>query len=451
MSRLARLGGLAPLFAAICLPACADRAVSEVVPIPENVEHRSFDVSLNADLDILFVVDDSNSMTREQDEIVENFHRMIDVLEGLPTGLPNLHLGVVSTDVGGGEISGPPPYPAGVLRNQPRISGCTPPAGRFIEDVALPDGTRRRNYSGSLADTFACIAKLGDDGSGFEQPLEAMRLALDPATTDNTGFLREGSLLAVVILSDEDDCSVFDDGLFAESKATLGPYNIRCFAHGVTCDDGTPPTQVGPRTACESNEESEYIEPVSKYVDALKQVRPLKDRLAVAGILGKPSPIEVVLDDGEVALGRSCDIGPTDEQGAFPPVRTDQFLAAFDDPVRTSICEADLSPAIAEITERIIQRLYSSCIVGELADANPTTPAPDYDCSVTEIEHAGSPDEDRDILPRCDAELSNMPCYSIEENTEFCTFTSHHLQIATHYPPETNRDGTRIEAQCRLE
>ena len=44
--------------------------------------------------------------------------------------------------------------------------------------------------------------------------LEAMRLALDPATTENAGFLRENSALAIILLTDEDDCSARDPLLF---------------------------------------------------------------------------------------------------------------------------------------------------------------------------------------------------------------------------------------------
>ena len=46
-------------------------------------------------------------------------------------------------------------------------------------------------------------------GSGREQPLAAMKLALEKAQCPgpNCGFLRAGARLAVVILTDEDDCS----------------------------------------------------------------------------------------------------------------------------------------------------------------------------------------------------------------------------------------------------
>jgi hypothetical protein len=49
---------------------------------------------------------------------------------------------------------------------------------------------------------------LGVDGSGKEQPFRAARLALSDRLLDaNAGFVRPGARLAVIIVTDEDDCS----------------------------------------------------------------------------------------------------------------------------------------------------------------------------------------------------------------------------------------------------
>jgi hypothetical protein len=65
-----------------------------------------------------------------------------------------------------------------------------------------------------------CTAGLGTSGWGFEQPLEAMYLALD-GNPANQGFLREDAHLAVVIFADEDDCSVADPHLFDLSDMAI--------------------------------------------------------------------------------------------------------------------------------------------------------------------------------------------------------------------------------------
>src|SRR5258706_6680404 len=76
--------------------ACSDTAI--VVGGLQEV--ASMRASMNRDLDILFVVDSSPSMADKQLSLAQNFPRMIDVLAQLDGGLPNLHLGVVTSDMG---------------------------------------------------------------------------------------------------------------------------------------------------------------------------------------------------------------------------------------------------------------------------------------------------------------------------------------------------------------
>ena len=67
------------------------------------------------------------------------------------------------------------------------------------------------NYTGSIEDVFRCIAPLGDVGCAFEQPFGAdaragrRRDGTPPA--ENQGFLRDDARLAIVMLTNEDDCS----------------------------------------------------------------------------------------------------------------------------------------------------------------------------------------------------------------------------------------------------
>ena len=80
-----------------------------------------------------------------------------------------------------------------------------------------------------------------DDGCGFEQQLESI-LASD-RNTANGGFNRDGALLAVILITDEDDCSTTDPRVFdVEPRASnpfQGPFtsmdelqfNLRCSAH----------------------------------------------------------------------------------------------------------------------------------------------------------------------------------------------------------------------------
>jgi hypothetical protein len=61
----------------------------------------------------------------------------------------------------------------------------------------------------SPATLFSCAAALGTGGPSDEMPLSSMRDAFEERIADgtNAGFLRPDALLAVVFLTDENDCS----------------------------------------------------------------------------------------------------------------------------------------------------------------------------------------------------------------------------------------------------
>ena len=59
----------------------------------------------NRNLDILFMIDDSSSMRLSQTNLLANFPGFMDVLKNLPGGLPNIHVAVVSSDMGAGDGS----------------------------------------------------------------------------------------------------------------------------------------------------------------------------------------------------------------------------------------------------------------------------------------------------------------------------------------------------------
>jgi len=85
----------------------------------------------------------------------------------------------------------------------------------------------------ALARDFKANVLLGVDGTGKEQPFRAARLALTERLLDaNAGFLRPGARLAVIIVTDEDDCS---DGADPQRSLT----NDQC--HALDRKAATPP------------------------------------------------------------------------------------------------------------------------------------------------------------------------------------------------------------------
>ena len=210
-----------------------------------------------------------------QQSLAANFPRMIDELSTLDGGLPNLHIGIVTSDLGtsGSHTDPAPTIPGGAgcagegdAGNLVAIAGATDP---FLSDIEDANGGRDRNYTGELRDAFGSAALVGDQGCGFEQHLGAMRCALD-ANPNNAGFLRPTANLAVVILADEDDCSVGDSVFFAADTSLFGPLqSFRCFRFGVQCDPDDPTTP-GAKSGCRPREDSLYIDPVQPFEDALQ-------------------------------------------------------------------------------------------------------------------------------------------------------------------------------------
>jgi hypothetical protein len=68
---------------------------------------------------------------------------------------------------------------------------------------------------------FQCLADVGTGGPSVEMQLYATKLAL--TRTDQADFARDDALLAFVILSDEDDCSVEDNVDFTIQDDTCMP------------------------------------------------------------------------------------------------------------------------------------------------------------------------------------------------------------------------------------
>jgi hypothetical protein len=338
-------------------------------------------------IDLLIVIDNSRSMTEEQASLARQLPRFVGLLleppdadrDGEPDWLPipDLHVGVVTTDMG----SGGNPIPTcgdadfgddGVLRTRGRadVPGCMATYPSFLTHVA---GSRPPE---ALAFDVSCITRAGTGGCGFEHPLEATLKALSPAEPTaytgpsyvpprffrdtlghglgaNAGFVRDDTLLAVVIVTDEEDCSAADPDLFrADSPLYVGTdLNLRCFSFG-----------------------AQALHPIRRYVDGLSALRAGRpDLLAFGLIVGVPVDLAVpnptaldferILADERMQerfdpdmpgrLTPSCDV--TGRGLAFPPRRLVQVAQGLG-PERASvqsICQEDFSEAA-----RALARLF---------------------------------------------------------------------------------------------
>jgi hypothetical protein len=313
--------------------------------------------------DILFVVDDTVDMTGAQSALASALPGFLAALESAAGGRPDLHIGVISTDLGVGPFAIVGCTAIGDGGQLLRRDACPPLAEPYLIDRADGDGGRVINYpDGQLAETLGCMVQLGAVGCGFEQPLEAMRRALDPGSASNAGFVREDAVLAVVVLTNEDDCSVEDTALFDPSQGTidapLGPLtSYRCFEFGIQCTPDSR-TAVGARSDCETRDASAYLHSVGDYADALRAIKPAR-RLAVAVIAGPQTPVNVASNasSGFPELTPSC-TSPTGTTSAAPAIRLDAFARSFgDDSHVGSICEASPTGSLTAIAELIAARL----------------------------------------------------------------------------------------------
>jgi hypothetical protein len=470
---------LVGLMAAGLLAGCPDRSISEVDPQQGRVETKDIPVKINRDLDLLFLIDDSPSMGDKQDNLAHNFSDFITALSTIPGGLPNVHIGVVTSDLGTKGASDAMPGPsilsrkgscAGLgKRGNLQLSGAQV-NGPYLSDIQSPDpaASRIQNYrdSDKLADVFQQMAHVGATGCGFEQHLEAIKQALDPGNTANAGFLRPDAYLAVIIVADEDDCSMAHSSLLGNDDGTLGSkQSFRCTRFGVVCDEnGATPAamnQVGPKARCHPNDNSEYLAKVSDYVEFLKGLKSDPRKVIVAGIMGTPEPFATELrkpDDSSAALpalAHACSYVGADglTEVADPPIRLKFFLDQF--PNRStfaSICQRDLSGGLQQIAELLKAVIGDPCIEGKLADLDPETPGPQYSCSVSAVTTTGQATPEEKILPACtpdNASATNQPCWHLATDPRKCV-ASDHLLLTIEGQDSLSQD-THILANCVTE
>lgn len=401
-------------------------------------------------VDILFVIDDSLSMADEQKQLGIWSSKLFEVL-GASGELPDLHIAVTSSSVAIPTVT----QCVGTTGGSFHVGGAVLQSGRFIRDVAGPSG-RERNYSGTLTDTFAKLARVGDSGCGFEQPFKAARLAL---SNKSDGFLRDDALLLVVFVTDEDDCSARDATLFSDPQADacsdLGTItSYRCFEHGVRCYDGKGSREFGERRDCRADETSPYVESVSTLAELLKSLKANPAQVVVAAIYGKPSYVAAIRDERITThetprLANVCGTGGKEGSGATPAIRMNALLAEFGGRAsQSSICDSELSWAMRDVglvTRGAATR--SRCLRGALSDADATAPGIQPACRVQVASNVGTPMETRVDVPSCDR-ADGTRCFTVSSDAA-CTDTE--TQLAFRVPDAADNETLTVTCDVDLD
>lgn len=362
---------------------CLDRDIAPAEPSTQSGVLQKIQQTGTTKLDILFMVDNSNSMREEQEVLAEQIVVMVQELisPSRPgtAAVEDMHIGIVTSDMGTGgyaisTCSNSTTGDNGVLQNrdQGTVLGCQPtysaPGCRREEcpwlahSVEYPDADPAND---PIWEDFGCIATLGTGGCGFEQQMESTLAALTVQAgpgMPNEGFLRPDSLLAIIYVSDEDDCSASNDELFNQSRSDLGPLNTRCAFN------------------------PDLLHPVSRYHDAfLDLVGGDPDRIVVAAITGVPvdgsweygdsvdllRELQVADPEDPNQLRPSCD---TAMGIAFPPVRFAELIYSFgQNGVLESICNHDWTPALLSISGKILENIHGVCVSRPLASTDSET------------------------------------------------------------------------------
>jgi hypothetical protein len=339
--------------------------------------------SASSELTILIVNDNTGSPLPSQAAFSAALVPFFEALfsgdtdgDGLPDGasLRGAAVGVITTDMGTGSFTGYDCSDAnfgddGVLSSEsagPEHDCAASPLPRWTT-VQASDG------AASAAEELRCRVTTARDATGctWEQPLEASLKALTPSTDptlffgDTRGHAGEWNLdfadgdgvLAILVVTDEDDCSVADPELFdTATRVYPGSVNLRCTTYPAA------------------------VHTIERYVGGLANLR-APGRLVLGVLAGIPpdlvvgpgasfdtvladarmqqvvdpsTPTQLIPSCNAVGLGR-----------AYPPRRLVEVAARTNGRGHFgaigSLCQPDLGPTLRAFAATILEAAEAGC------------------------------------------------------------------------------------------
>jgi hypothetical protein len=393
---------------------CTQRSLNALNPCTINGVVQNVPVNPESALDLLVVVDDSASMRDEQEKLREQVPRLVNLLltggevdpgaVGTFPRIKSLHVGIITPNLGHSTVpphnftagSGPDvdfnPTSACMTNNGNgkagfmQVEGLSGTPRQLCAAVTPPEGTLYLNFpepgftEADLISDVTCVIGQ-EDGCGFEQQLESI-LASD-RNTANGEFNRDGALLAVILITDEDDCSTTDPHVFdVEARASnpfQGPFtsmdelqfNLRCWEH------------------------RDALQVVQRYVDGIAGLKEDPSQIVFAAITGIPEDSALDRENFDsdedrytaiLAAGNMTEVpdpasadtqgqqlrpacNAADGSGPAAPgrriVKTMEGLASGNTGAGTvveSICADDYAPALNAIVDRIAAALRQLCL-----------------------------------------------------------------------------------------
>ncbi|HWU44785.1 MAG TPA: hypothetical protein VN132_15140, partial [Bdellovibrio sp.] len=238
--------------------------------LPDTSNKFNQDLAYNNKVDILWIMDNSSSMAKHQQNLSSQVPAMVSKLNSLNM---NYQMAVVTSSMGGTNPNG------GQFIGSPKIMTASTP---------------------SLASVLSSRLVVGEDGSDNERGLYSMETVLGSSyqANDGKGFLRKDALLVVIALSDEDD----------KSKSNS----------------------------------SDAITYYTNFLDSVKQPWSDGSRSWVFNFVGI------------LSLSGTCTTTSLDYK---EPGLSFMGLADASGGTKNSLCSSDLSPAVSNISARVIQIL----------------------------------------------------------------------------------------------
>ncbi len=210
-SRNVFLGGLLILILAGGCSPSVPKLVPHLGPEKPVVDHSDL-LTVGAAVDILFVVDNSGSMSGHQIDLATNINGFVANFNKI--GSIDYHIGIITTDNDQGS-----PQCCGRLVGSPSVITPKTPNGLV---------------------TLSKNLLVGINGSFEEKMFDPVVAALSPPFVDgvNSGFLRKEAYLAIIFLSDAEDQSIIAVGDFYNFLMQLKGQKSSVLLYGVLVPTG---------------------------------------------------------------------------------------------------------------------------------------------------------------------------------------------------------------------
>jgi archaellum component FlaF (FlaF/FlaG flagellin family) len=236
-----KLTQVAPVLGSMLLLTACDKGGSNFSITSSSAQYEQASTYVPRKLDVLFVVDNSGSMSSSQASLAQNFPSFINFFKAKGY---DFKIAVTTTDA----------YYGDQFVNQ-SCSLCNQEQTRFRS------GTNPKIYeidkdTPNLESVFASNVNVGTAGSGDERAFSSFKAALNSSL--NAGFHRSDAYLSIVLVSDEEDFS-HDDINLNESYTqptlhTVASYKtyLETFTAGVAGTDFSVSTISVLDTACKN-------------------------------------------------------------------------------------------------------------------------------------------------------------------------------------------------------